>query len=462
MKKVKYWLLFFVFIFVFPAFIFACDEQKFEDIPYTGSSTSIADLISKVGSTRSLMIDSLKLKLNLKTVNTYTFYETTNQEYTAKVVRDEITTTLGKVSEVPAIAMVNISRFVDNVLFSTQEYHYVTNSNNLNSFCYLKTQTYNEDGDAVSEEMYRSIYNSSLINFGSLFTDVVKVVYPNEFDIILEKSFEGITYYKLISDVTGINVVNDTFKQDANLFENPQLFVKTDATRDFVLPFECEFGLKVNEGYNYITFSSIKYDVMNDYNGGERYLHVESQTNLTEYGDHIQTTQPENIDEYTARTFVREMQQDENYIVYKTAGVDNSYNQITAVKLQDNYSVMVEKFTPGQSTITEYYFFEKQEENSESVYLIYKLNLDTSTAELSSLDLDILKFTFNLQIDSKNGNYYQFGNSETYIKVEVTDGEVSNVSTMFESNELALEVVDFGVEYAKFGLAEDLLLFTKK
>ena len=170
MKKIAKLTLFLMFMIIFPVITFACGEVLFDDIPYLASPSTTQSIISRVDETRALMINSIELKVKLKTTNTYKYLENSTQQ--AKEVRDEITTTLGKTSDNPSVAQVEKTRYIDNfkVWYELKTYSHTTLQNGQeSSFLYTFFQTYDNDGNVVSSTFNRETYNQTINNFLSMF-----------------------------------------------------------------------------------------------------------------------------------------------------------------------------------------------------------------------------------------------------------------------------------------------------
>jgi len=465
---------FFIVVFAFICCIlgFGCDEKTFSDIPYKGSDMTVQSLISKVDATRSLMINTIKLPVKVKTTNTYKFYNTTDEIYHSKVIKDEISTIIGKTTDNPSVAVVVKDRYVDDVYESSESTYYVIKSDS--TYMYNLKRTYNSNSELISEKMSRSSFSLSVYNFLKIYNDAVGIVYSNQFDEVLEKNFDGIKYYKLVADVIGINNVNNGFDENSDIYNSPTLFSKNDYNRDFVKNYTGEFGLKANEGYDYITYSTVNYDIYND--DEEKYLNVSSLSKLTEYGDSINARQPEDIDLYTARTFVDVMKSDNNYIVY-TSNLDGDVQkQFSVSKVQKtievadaesgskyeniyDYSIMVDTYSSGASTITNYYYMSCRADGS---YVTYKLDLlekTCSEVEDNSIEgFDLLEFNFDVKIDKKDGNNYQFVREDSYIDVVMSNNEVSKVIKRVKGSDASIEIkiVDYGFDYEKLNLVTDI------
>ena len=454
MKKFAKLTLFLMCMFIFPVIAFACGEVGFDDIPYLASSSSVQNIISRVDETRNRMINSIQLKVKLKTTNTYNYLQNSTQQ--AKVVRDEIITTLGKTSDNPSIAQIEKTRYVDNikVWHELKTYSHTTLQNGQeSSYLYTFFQTFDDEGNAVSSTFNRATYNQTMKNFLTMYNEAVPVINNSFVDSTFEKTYEGTNYYKLSSDVVGLENVKNNFSIKNGLYDNPELFSK-NSILDYVKPFTCEFGLKTTDGYEYITYSTLKYTIENSFR--QAYLNVNSKTTREKYGDVVETSIPQNIDEYTVHTFVDVMRQT-NYLTYKTS-TESQYSQITVAEFGSDLSVEVKDYAPGVSEVKTNYFYKYDVDNQ--TYTCYKLNLNTQTYEEANYDLAILNFDFSKQYDGKVEENYQFGTTGAYINIQVANGEVYKLNTRVSGADVNLYVVDYGTDIAKLGLTNSLQNFT--
>lgn len=450
MKKIAKLTLFLMFMFILPIFSFGCGEVLFDDVPYLASSSTTQDVITKVDNSRYLMINSIELKVKLSTVNTYNYLQSSTQQ--AKVIRDEIVTTLGKTSDNPAIAQIEKTRYVNNIktYYELKSYsHKTLQGGQENSYVYTFVQSYDDEGNITSSSFNRSSYNQTMKNFLSMYNDAVPTVNANYVNAVSEKEFEGTKYYKLSSDVVGLENLKNNFSIDNTLYSDAKLFTK-NSLLDYVKPFECVFGLKTLSAYDYITYFTLNYQIENEFR--EVYLDVSSVTNMVQYGDTVVASVPENVDEYTVHTFVDVMNQT-NYLTYNTS-TENTYSQVTVAEFGKNYSIVVKDYAPGIPMQKTNYFY--QYDNQNNTYKCYKLDLDNQTKEEAIYDLAYLKFDFTKEYAGKSENYYQFGVAGSYINIQVADGEVYKVNIKESNSEINMFVVEYGTDINKLGLVSNI------
>ena len=470
MKKFKNLFFILIFVLVCPLFAFGCDETKFDDVPYSSSSKTADEILTQIDDTRMLMINLIELKVSLTTTNTYTFKNLEDFGFEDKVVKDVIKTTIGKNSDNPAVAIVEKTRYENDVAKSYEQniyYHFVAPNGKEESFVYTTKNTFDEEGTAQNLSFNRASYSQTSLNFLGLYNNVVSTIKANQIDDIKEKSFEGVHYYQLSSDINGLYYVNEAFAQNNNFYTNPSLFVYQNKTKDYVMPFVCEFGLKSTEGYNYITYSTINYEVENE----ERqvYLSVSSHTKLDKYGESVESVWPESEDKdkYTAHTFMDMAKQDEFYVGYQI-NKEVGYKNVSVAKFKEtiagenivtSYSVEVDDNGEGA-----HYYMQGKEDGT---FTCYKLDLEAKTYSAdSSFNLEWLSVNLGLQFnkDQQDTTYYQFGSSSEYTNITIENGEISKVSSKKagEADVLQLSILDYGNDVETLGLVTNLEGFEER
>lgn len=478
MKKFKSTFFLFIFILVSPIFAFACGETTFDDVPYVSTSKTALEVISEIDETRDRMINSIGLKVSLTTTNTYTFLDTYTQKY--KVVKDVIKTTIGKIDDKPSsITIIEKTRFEDKepTSFESKIYeNYSLEGGYRNSYVYTKSHIFEDStGTILSTNYDRTPYAQTSIRFLDLYNTAVPVIQSSMVNTVQYKEYKDVNYYKLSSDVDGLYYVNDYFTQASDLYENPTLFGVIDESQDYVMPFTCEFGLKSTDGYNYITYSTINYEIENSER--EIYLKVSSRTDLNKYGDKVESSWPEGEDrgKYTAHTFMKDVNKDEFYITYNVdSGIDivktsiAKFNETIADnKTVTNYSAEVTTTKSGGGEERKYYYMQG---NEDGTFKTYELNLTDNTYVETSKHIEFLSFTFDKLVFSKNeDNIYKFAapeasaNPNEYTGIELNEnGEVSKIVSKKASESVTtdIEVVEYGNEISILGLIQSLEGFT--
>lgn len=455
MKKIAKITLFLMFLFIFPAISFACGEVVFDDVPYVSSLETSQKIVERVDTSRDYMLRNITLKMKLKTINTYKYLGQYGKD--GQTVRDEIVTTLGKLTDNPSVAIIEKTRYVDDKKICYEKYtysHAMLDAVKTRSYLYSYVEQYNEDGEIETHDYNRTNYNHSTTDLISIYNEAVPVIKANYVDSVSEKEFEGIKYYKLTSDIDGLESIKNIFAVDSNLCNNNnyQLFAKQNLN-DYVKPFSCEVGLKNYSGseYEYITYSTLNYKIED--RDRNVYLIASSKTELIEYGESVLSSTPENKDEYTVYGFIKTMK-DKNYVIYETANPTNrtEYMQYTVADVEDGYSIVEKRFVPGSPTEVKNYFYS----NSEAKW--YELNVSNKikTEKSSGLALDYINFDFDQEGEITNDEgVYSFKdktNPANEITISLADGEIFSATT----NSNTIYVVEYGTDIEKLGLVTSL------
>jgi len=447
-------------LFCLPTILFACGEQKFEDVPYTQSGESSSQVVAKINNSKAFMLNSLELKMSIKTTNTYQFIATDNGEVANKIVRDEISTIIGTPKTNPMVSTVEKTRYINNKKVSSElstYYNYIKDSDVTISYCYTLSQTY-LDGVLNSTTKSRTTYDSGYINSTKLFSDVFLTINSGEIDSIYTKSFEGTNYYKLVSTLSGIEQASARFTQNANLQNQPELFQAISPNYDTILPFGYECGISDS---GYINYFILNYSISNQ--DRQVYLKASSKSTLSAYGDSVLTlTQPKNADDYTVESFVNTFNKEESFVIYKDSA-EPTRTQTTVVKLgtiNPNYSVKVENYQANSVVNTKYYFLQYTGVE-EAPYKAYELNINNLTAQESDFVLDFINFDFTLPFTAKNSNnVYQYGTGTAYINIDLLSGEINSMSALVADVDKKLYVDNYGNNLNGINLVNSLDGFT--
>lgn len=467
MKNIKKILFLVIIALICPIFVMACGEEKYEDIPFTSSSLTGQEVVSTVDTARTLMITGLELRTKIETVNTYKFTKTTKSDDVLenKTIKDVITTTVGNAKSNPAVSSIEKTRYVNDKKVFKELKTFVRQTTSGNdgyiSYCYTLTETYSEDGDVSVKN--REEYDSGYYDFATLFNSAIVTAKANEIDVVSQKSFQGTTYYRLESKLNGYEVVSDRFEKNLNICTNPELFASLAPEYDAPMPFMYEYGIN---GSGYISYARVNYHVINS--DREDYLSVDSVSRVVGYGDALSPLkEPSNIDDYTAETFINILNQEKSYIVYRKNGLEaNEYYDTTVIKIgktNPDYSVKVEKYVAGSVTSTMYYYV-KYEESSSSNYKSYILEDYPTKTIYKECDyvLDLLDYNFALSFSKENtqNGIYHFGDATTYIKVSLTNNEISKISTIKGDISLELDIHGYGKNVEPLHMPTSLNGFT--
>ncbi len=456
-KNFKFILFTFIFALICPIVFFACGEVPFEDVPYTGSGASLEDVVTGFNSSGEYMVNNIKLKTKFETTNTYTFYNT--QTSSAKVVKDVIITTFGSLNDNPTIITVDTTRYVNNIKMYNTVNTYVQPSSleTETPYCYSFSNSFTGNEEVIDRD--RNEYNPNIQSAISFYNSTIYEIKQDEVCSIQQKEFEGVTYYKLNSGVTTLEAVNNRFYEQSEtdtLEDNPQLFKMItkrshDAAENYY--YEC-----AKNSSNYASYFKIHYNLKN--NERETYLNVVSVTKLTGYGENVNVTMPEDVNEYVANSFMKSMQKSASYITYTTTepyNEDNNYGEEpsskiawTVVKLGDDYSIRKDEISGTATNNTTLYYLLK---TSESDYTTYMLS-EGKLVKPEALDLELLHFNFAQNFLSKNENMYQFGNEENSVTVTFSDNNIYSLETYSERNELVIIYIEsYGEDFTKLPLS---------
>ena len=187
------------------------------------------------------------------------------------------------------------------------------------------------------------------------------------------------------------------------------------------------------------------------------------------YGDSLAALKkPSNVDDYTAETFMSTMAKENSYIVYRKQGTEeNEYTDVTVIKIgknNPNYSIKEEKYIAGTIVNTSHYFV-KYDESSSTNYKSYAL-IDYPTKlnyEENDYVLDLLNYNFYLQFNKENtkDGVYHFGDATSYIKVSLTNNEISKITTIKGDITLDLNIHGYGNNIESLHMPTSLNGFTE-
>ncbi len=449
-NKFKFVLFSLVFVLFTPIIFSACNEKGFEDIPYLYSEAIAEDVIRDFNSSGEDIVKKYSLRVSYETINTYTFYDVNSSQNNTvkKIVKDVITTTLGKNDVDSTEAIINTSRFVnDKFEYSLTNTYAKTITPNL-SYCY--SLYINNSGEEEVSDKDRNEYDSTPQTKVDFFNSCIYQIGQDEIEGILQKEFEGITYYKLVSGVDTLEKVNDRFTEDENLFNNPQLFkIQTKAHHDSVENYYYECAKNSSD---YATYYSLNYNIFNS--DSKRYLNVSSVSRLKAFGDSVTLGLPEDVNEYTANSFMKTMQKEDSYVVYSQTknGGENSDVRTTwsVAKIGNDYSVVQDQYQGNAISSTFYYYLVSNNQGEYTAYQVDKTN--KTIRQQPEFLLDLLNFDFTQALVLKDDNNYQFGTDATYTIVSLENDEVESIKTKIKVNnkdeELVLFIDSYGKKYS--------------
>ena len=471
MKKNKILFFLLIFIFALPLFAFSCNEASFDDISYTSSGRTPTEVIESINSARSQTISN-EIKMKLHTTSIYNFFTVADQSITAKSIKKESTSFIGKDRDFNIFSSEE-NFYEDNVLLSStnQIYEKQTVNNVTSAYCYKLHQDYSEDQEnkILNAEYLRESFDySTNTTITALYSNIVKRINANELDNVYEKTFNNETYYKMVAGVNGLENVKDKFLPDSNLFFQPELFFKNKST-DFVPSFSCEFGLKEASGAVYITYFKLDYAIYNS--RYEKYLEVSSKTYLEQYGDSVIVNGVEDKGEYVANTFVNLMNKNNSYCKFNKIDDNGSVQEVSytvlkiAKKLQSetgelntfDYSIKVHSAQDNY-----YYVLSQLNDEGQVTHKTYKIldeNSKTMEEVKNGLVFYLDDFDFSSKYESKNtdDSYYTFGRSENEMKVYTSS---SNEITKIEKNKgnsiTKLNIESYGINNSNLDVVKSI------
>ncbi len=461
-KKFKFVLFTLILALICPVVFFACGETLFDDVPYTSSSANLEEVVSNFNAAGEYMVNNLKLKSKFETTNTYTFYNT--QTSTAKTVKDVIITTLGSANDNPTLAIIDTTRFVNDIKITNTINTYVqpTSIETETPYCYSYTKSF--VGEEETYDKNRDEYNPNINSIISFYNFTIYEIKKEEVNSIQQKEFEGVTYYKLNSGLTAngeitLDAVNDRFVEETEnntLQDNPQLFkISTKAYHDAAENFYYECA---KNSSNYATYFKIHYNLKNKER--ETYLNVSSVTRLTQYGDKVSLDMPEDVNEYIANSFMKTMTNSGSYISYTTTEQINE-DEIatepttkvtwTVAKIGKDYSVRRDEYQAGAPTNTTLFYLVYISDNNYNTFLI-----NGQKKKRVETNLELLNFNFDQTIFSKNEeeNTYQYGNEQNMLTITFNGNNIYSLSTYTERNDsISIYIEDYGKDFTKLPLS---------
>ena len=440
MKKIKKYFFLALFFVLSPLAFLACNETAFNDIPWGASSMAIKDIIESATSSKNVMIES-GLPVIYETTTTYTFRQTLNNDFQDREIRDEKTTTLSNWNSQNAVAKIENSRYIDDILVSFSTEYYVKYQGQTGTSCYLYiSETEITEGVEVTS-LRRENYSTVDNPFLTLLNDIIYDTSESEVSVVNEKIFEEDTYYRLSSQVGELAIINAKFSENDDIFSNPSMFELYNQTEDYVISFSCEYALNSAE---YLKYFALSYDVERS-NGvpheRETYLSVNSTTSLVDYGRNISLpSAPENVDIYTVSGFKDCVMADNSYISYRdSATTQGLYNEYSVYRNGEDYMFNMRSYN-SQTAIgeTTHYYASR----TESGYTIYQINIEDGTY-FATTGFNPLFLSFDYSGNLLNSNVeqgtYQFGTNEAYIEIGVQNNEIYSVKTQNSSLWYVLE-----------------------
>lgn len=418
----------------------ACNEKTLENEPWKESSKSASEVLMEMNT--DLELDFTR---EYFTKTTYDFYKTFGGEFERKTIEEEKTT---------SFSIVNTNGIsIDSLILengkkkSRKEQIYNEDSQNI----YVKTTIFPENEEDVERVSFDKTenYSTTDLSYLDIYKNLVFRALPNEIGKVEEKTFDGKDYYKLSATVSNENIgglddVNERFKENKDLFNNPNLFEIYEKGVDYVISIDYQYGINRSR---YVTYFKIEYSILralpNNMDGFETYLKVSSTTNLTKIGEEVKdVVEPEDKDIYTASGFINLLKNDNSFVAlrkYKEEE-ENSYDLITVYKSGMDRLFKIEEFSKEAYTPAVYYAYKWEGEG----YKTYLISNDTfEETELNQNILSIITIDYNKDFLNKEGsNAYQFGSLDNLLNIVIRENKVYSLTAR---NTGVLFVEDYAV-----------------
>lgn len=445
MKKFKFLYFIFVLVLCSSLFFIGCGEVGFDDVPYTRTTEEISSVIEKIRDAKNTMLVGENLKMKYETVNTYTFFRE-EDKIVKDIVQDKYTTSIGVKDEKGyVISSITMTRKVNKKDIFTSKQTYVSKyekNEEKYSYLYLSDKYVMEEEtlEEATEYKDRTNFNSNYINSLKLFNEAVVEVNENEVDAVSQKTYNGVTYYRLDGLLGGLEAFGDRFVEDKYIVENPNLYTCLDPAYDSILSMSYEYGINSSK---YLTYVRLKYEIARNnadtevYN--ERYLKVESVTRLVGYGHTLQSeTIPEGAEDYTAQSIINALSFTDFQLIYKDSESD-SYSKVNLIKnnildeddVQNNenietiYNLIIDQV--GEENSTKKYFIDDENNAYLVDEILRKYQKVESPIDVTDFDFSTAVFE-NKEVDEKENiityNYRLDGSNEKLLKVIVKDNEI--------------------------------------
>lgn len=216
----------------------ACGETTFDQIPYGEANISLQNLV--------LLYDDSK---NRTDILTNMHLESFSNTYES-----------GK-EQISTFSDVKIGRYLQNPLVSitqdkTNTIYYLNKQMLNNSIVTPMTQTIDELITQIKEDYMKSLSVTSTV------------------DGIYKKTFQDVTYYKVVYNSTYINSQEDITDI---IIKN-----KGDSYPDYIISYSLEFGLNKN---SFLVMTKISYTLQN--HNRQNYYTFVQQTNLVDYSSNM-------------------------------------------------------------------------------------------------------------------------------------------------------------------------------
>ena len=471
MKKFRVFVLMILAVFVLPLFCFGCDEVTFDKVPYSWTDLMSRDIIDNVDYAKSQAILN-EIKMNLETDIKFTFYETSDRRFSNKVFERKISSQIGKDRD-SLIFSADEKKYVDNKITKETKDIYEKNTENYQTtaYCYKKEDIYSEnriDSTKYSREKFDYLTNTTLNNF---YSNIINKIDYKELDVVYKKTFEDVSYYRLVADIDGLGNVKNKFSVVDLKANEPELFTK-DQNLDFVQEFSCEFGLKEASGTVYLTYFRLDYSITNV--RFEKYLEASATTVLTGYGDGVNVKDVEDRGLHLTSTFVDRLNSDKSYCEFNLIEENViGATKYTALKIAKSETKQVEDrdvqvnffdYVVKTRVMAEdkyYYVMGYLTSSGSLAYKTYQITnmQDKYWVEVSDFEFNFKDFDFSLpylskeEVEEANIRYsaytFKSADSSANSTLKVLVGQTKDVSRIegnFQNKGTKINVLSYGID----------------
>ena len=282
MKKFINYLMVVICVFMLGISLVGCGEKSFNDVPWSASNKSSAEILSTLHNSKDNMEIS-KLQTKYKATTVFDFFDAGS--FSKMQIREETSFILQFGRETlsrETLSQVQSSKYIDNVL--TQEVTDIYVANGAISTVYRTVRSY-ADGELASENKTKT---SASISPQDIYKKYI-FVQSDTLSGIVSKKFEDVDYYRLTANSNECNTLMSTFTQVDNLQQNPQMFALSNKQTDLLMGYNVEYGISDK---NYITYFALSYRLENNEKSGqnsfETFLKYSTSVTLEQFGQTVE------------------------------------------------------------------------------------------------------------------------------------------------------------------------------
>lgn len=278
MKKFINYLMVVICVFMLGISLAGCGEKSFNDVPWSASNKSSAEILSILDDSKMNM-EASKLQTKYKATTIFEFFDVGS--FSKMQVREE-TSFILQFGSRETLSQVQSSKYIDNVLSEETTDIYVANG--ASSIVYRTQRTFS-DGELTSES--KTKFNSST-SPQNIYTKYI-FIQSDTLSGIVSKKFEGVDYYRLTANSNECNTLMSKFTQVDDLQQNPQMFALSNKQTDLLMGYNVEYGISDK---NYITYFALSYRLENNEKSGqnsfETFLKYSTSVTLEQFGQTVE------------------------------------------------------------------------------------------------------------------------------------------------------------------------------